>query len=69
MNRLLYLSWYTFESSMPRWYASSKDRQSLASIACASGTKRSLTNVAISSRYFGRAADAVLRIFSDSFSS
>ncbi len=54
---------------MPRWYASSNDRQSLASIVCPRGVRRSLTNVAMSSRYFGRAADALLRIFSDSFAS
>src|SRR2546426_938002 len=66
-NDLLYLSCNRSDSEIPFRYAFSNADQSFDSMAAAIDPNVSRTNAAMSSAYFGRATEAVFRIFSDSF--
>src|SRR5437899_10749894 len=66
-NDLLYLSYKRSDSEIPFRYAFSNAGQSFDSIAAVIDRNVSRTKTAMSSAYFGRATEAVLRIFWDSF--
>src|SRR3989442_10911637 len=66
-NDLLYLSCKRSDSEIPFRYTFSKADQSFDSIAAMIDPNMSRTNAAMSSAYFVRATQAVLRIFWASF--